>query len=1440
MLLLAIFFISFLIPAVQTSVANRITNKLNKTYNTKINIDKVKLQINGNIALNSIYIEDYKNDTLISIEKLNTTIVSLNNFINGKYTFGDISIENLYFNYKHYKGHHKTNLDEFIYKFKTEEKPTKQPFLISSSDITIKGSQFKFTNENLNTPEILNFKNLFINTTNFVVNGSTINTRINKLSFFENRGIYLNNLQSNFLFSKDKMSFENLKINSKHSVLKGDLNFNYAYKDLKHFTDKVNVTANFKDSQIALSEVKNYYKELGNTVFVKLNNANISGTLNNFKAKNIRVTSANDTKILGDMQFHNIFNKSPFVMESNYKQLTTTRADLIKILPNLLKRYLPKQIDSLGKFTITGKTVLSKTNLDATITANTKIGNLTSKITLNAINLPEKTTYKGLVTTSKFNLGKLLNKKSIGEISSNLLIHGKGFTLKTLNSFVKGKLTKFNFNAYDYNNIEVSGNIKDHIFDGKLKVNDSNLNLNFNGLIDYTNTQNNYNFTASIKKANLNYLNFTKDSISVFKGDVTINMKGQTIDDVVGLVAFNNTSYKNTKKTYFFKDFKISSTYKNQLRYINFNSPEIITGDIKGIFKFKHLLPLTENAFGNIFTNYKAYQFKDAQFIDFDLNIHDKIAEVFVPNLNLKGLTTLKGHIENDAKKFKLKLTSNGIKYNTNEINDLRLQIDNSNKVYNTQLSIKNADVGNYKISDMFLINQTKNDSLFIKTEFNGGLKNNDAYNLSLFYTINNEGKSVLGFKKSTFNFNKNKWSINKNRDSNHKIIFDRGFNNLDIKTIDITHLNEKISISGNIINQNQKHIEINFTQTNLDKITPSIKNFKLNGIVNGNAVIIQNEQGYFPESNITIDNLAVNNFNLGAFKANVVGQKTLTNFDINMSLKNSNSKSLSVIGNLNAATNNPNIDLEVDFDQFILNPLSPLGKDVITDITGKIDGNVRIKGNLSKPDIIGDLFLSNGGIKIPYLNVNYNFNEQSKIGLNKQTFYVNNLGFKDNDTQSKGLLSGQISHLNFSKWMLDLNITSNNLLVLNTTYNEDNPYYGTVFVSGDIFIKGPTEALVISSNTKTESGTTFVIPISETETVGASSYIHFITPDEKKAKLAGLDYTINNTAGLELEFNLDITNDAEIEIVLNKDTGHAMKGRGVGDILTQINTNGKFKMFGDFFIESGTYNFIYGGIIQKKFVVKPGGTLAWTGAPLKADMNITAIHKGITANPSILLDNPINQNIKTEVEIQLTGSLEQPKPFFNLNFPDVGSALNSQLQYRLGDNDTKEFQAISLLTTGNFRSDLTFRSQDAIGIFSDRIKTMVNELLSTNSDKIQFDFDYQFGENNPNFESEDRFIAGFTTKISDKILVNGNIGVPIGGVSESAVAGNVEIEVLLKEDRTLSIKFFNRERSIQTFGEQIGYTQGIGLSYNVEFDTAKELLHKIFKSKNKSQKKQN
>jgi hypothetical protein len=437
-----------------------------------------------------------------------------------------------------------------------------------------------------------------------------------------------------------------------------------------------------------------------------------------------------------------------------------------------------------------------------------------------------------------------------------------------------------------------------------------------------------------------------------------------------------------------------------------------------------------------------------------------------------------------------------------------------------------------------------------------------------------------------------------------------------------------------------------------------------------------------------------------------------------------------------------------------------------------------------------------------------------------------------DTHFDSKARLNGDISHINFSDWSLGLNIATNKLLVLNTKQDDEVLYFGTGFIGGTASIKGPTDQLVIKVDGQTREGTVFKIPLNDIESYGDNSYIHFLTREEKESKISGKEIVFEEIKGLELDFDLDVNEDAEVEIIIDPSTGHSIKGKGAGNLLVEINTNGKFNMWGDFLTFEGIYNFIYGGIIQKQFIVEPGGTITWEGDPLKAEINLKAIYK-TQANPSILLDNPINRSIPVDVEISLTGQLEQPDPTFDLKFPNVSSAINSELQYRLDDSESRELQALSVVTSGTFISEVNISQQALTGNLAERASAIVNSLFSDSEGKLKVGINYQSGQRTPELQTDDRLGLTLSTQVSDRILINGKVGVPIGGVSETVIAGDVQIDFLINDEGTLTAKMFNRENSIRNFGEEIGYTQGLGLSYSVDFDTFKELMEKIFIRRN-------
>ena len=260
---------------------------------------------------------------------------------------------------------------------------------------------------------------------------------------------------------------------------------------------------------------------------------------------------------------------------------------------------------------------------------------------------------------------------------------------------------------------------------------------------------------------------------------------------------------------------------------------------------------------------------------------------------------------------------------------------------------------------------------------------------------------------------------------------------------------------------------------------------------------------------------------------------------------------------------------------------------------------------------------------------------------------------------------------------------------------------------------------------------------------------------------------------GLTLNFDLSITQDAELELLFDSDTGSTLSGSGVGSILMEINTDGNFNVFGDFIALNGIYQFKNFGILEKEFRLEPGGTILWNGNPLNAQLNLQAIYEVPGgANPAILLENPgLNRKIPTDVKINLTGSIMQLEaPSFSIDFPNTSANVRNDLAYKLDDEERRQIQAISLLSQGVFISDLSLSAITAKALTNNlfqKASGVFESIFSGDEEKLKLGLNYLQGDRNSESIARTRDRLGLTlvTKVSDRLLVNGKLGVPFGGV---------------------------------------------------------------------------
>jgi len=1432
LLLLATAFTLTLTP-VQTWLGHWATDKLNRKLHTRIQVDRLSISLFGTLQLKGVMIRDHHQDTLICAKAIRTSILNWERLMKGKLFFAPIDADQLQLHIHRYRGERYANIDYFI-NCVDDGKPGSGRFRMFSRCIRVHDGRFRMIDDNRAKPLDVDFTHLNLKADDFQIKGPNIFAQIDALSFHDHRGVEVERLRADFVYTRQSIRLYKLRLKTSRSYLKGQAILRYHKGDFAQFNNKVKWEVDVDMGAVSSNDIRCFFKGMGRNLRF-LFRSKIQGTLNNFYCIDLSLKDNHNTRVVGDVNFRNLFNNSPgeFYMNGRFQRVSSTYGNLITLLPDILKNKLPGVVAKLGYFSLTGRTKLTKHFIDTDFYLSTLLGNLDANLHITHLNQIDKASYQGQLYFDQFHMGNFAQLSQVGRITAQLDVTGKGFKQAFLDTDFKGDIRQLEYKGYAYSQLRVDGGYQRSVFTGAVNSNDPNLRMDFNGSVDFNQKVKRYNFEAQIDYANLNRLRFVRDSIGVFKGHLNCLVDGTHLDDIVGQVQLSDASYQNSKDLYFFDRLDLQSNFDEQgERHIQIVSPDIVKGEVSGKFRFGEIQQLVENCLGSLYSNYSPNKVSPGQYINYDVQLFSKFVEIFYPPMTIAPQTVLRGKISSETQNFKMELRAPYLTLHQVHMDGLHVDIDNKKPEYTALIDMDSLQTPVYRSRDIHLLNTTARDTSFFAIKARGGKLGDDQFDLKLYHTIDLYRNNVVGFQNSNILFKGQDWQLTPSANARNRVVFDKKLREFNFESVVAAHGDQKISLYGMLSGRQNKDLELAFDQVDLQKITPDIKQLGLEGVVDGFAKIKQREGQYQPTALLAIDHLKVNQIDMGKLDLDIKGDDSLQHFDIDALLHNHNVDLFKAQGQLDLRGQQSVLGVDIDFDRFNLGILNPFGGDVIHKIRGFASGKARIEGPVGQLDYFGTLSIDGAGLQIPYLNTDYRFKDGSKVAISRNKFSIPPAEIFDTQFQTRGTLSGNITHKEFGDWALNLFVQSPRMLVLNTVDHEGAAYYGKAYINGEASITGPMNGLVVKMKASSEKGTDIKIPISEAQAAQQDSYIHFLTPDEKKKIVKKSSVIQRNYYGLELDFELDILENADIEVILNKETQHGMKGNGRGTLLFQINTLGKFEMTGDFQVYKGRYNFNYGNLISKTFEVKKFGSIVWEGDPMKATLNLEAVYK-TQANPAVLIDNAsFNRKVNVDVVIGVRGTLSNPEPDFNIQFPQVSSVLRSEIQTRLDDKDMRQTQALSLLSTGSFLSPEGLDQTQFANNLYERAGNLLKDLFQDQNGKMQLSLDYVQGDKSVNnsLQNAGRFGVTVTTQINERVTINGKVGVPVGGINESAIVGNVELLYRVNEDGTLNLRVFNRENDINYIGQGIGYTQGVGLTYEVDFNTFKELTNRIFK----------
>jgi len=467
-------------------------------------------------VIENLLVLDRQKDTILNTPKF---LVDINQ-ISIKKRIVDINtvqINNGSFYLKSYKDR-STNLDFIIDYFDSGTptvKPKKKPYKISFDRVILNNISFKYKNQRVDTVmKGVNFDDIYLTSFNGIfeklnTTDHILQADIKNLTFKEKSGFYLKNLTAFTTVDTNSIELKNLMLVTNKSRLSDYFQMRFdKYRDFRDYVNKVRMKANFKNSYLASRDVAYFAPELDQMNLEIEVDGRITGLVNNLKAKKLSVKAGKATYIKGDFIVKGLPNLKETFMDLKIEMAGTNKADLDEILTSTTgkkTKVIPVVIGKFGNINFNGSFTGFQNDFIAYGEFKTKLGRLVSDVNMK-IDKKGVPSYSGNVKAYDFNLGNLLDENDLGRISASLNVEGRGTEIKNLSEKLNGDIDYIDFNQYRYRNVKIDGTFDKKYFDGRLQINDKNVQLVFDGGVNLNPKLPVFNFKAQISNAKLKAL----------------------------------------------------------------------------------------------------------------------------------------------------------------------------------------------------------------------------------------------------------------------------------------------------------------------------------------------------------------------------------------------------------------------------------------------------------------------------------------------------------------------------------------------------------------------------------------------------------------------------------------------------------------------------------------------------------------------------------------------------------------------------------------------------------------------------------------------------------------------------------------------------------------------------------------------------------------------
>ncbi|HLN53465.1 MAG TPA: translocation/assembly module TamB domain-containing protein [Lentimicrobium sp.] len=1442
-------------PKVQTWLAQRTAAYISKEIGTRVSIGGLDISWFMDIELEQFKIEDKHDSILVYAPSLQ---IDINNFnIKRKIIdLNSIGIKRANINLKQYPGDSTFNYAFLADYFSGKPQTNSKPWLISVDKIKLDkcailySTGHKLIKRNINNSdfESIDFSHLYFTDIDFLADqisfyGDSIKLNIHNLAGNESSGFKLYQLMGALTIKPGILKVTGLKIKTPGSDIQTDISFKYkSTAALAHFIDSVKIDSKFNPSILDLNEIRYFAPEISGMSNLISFNGNVRGTISSLKAREFHFGFGNNSSFDGEINLDGLPDINETFIHLKVKKLTTEYYDLANIrLPGKKTIALPEELKNIGTIDIRGFFTGFIYDFVSSADFFTSIGKLETDLSLRTRG--KLLSYSGAFNLKEWDLGKTFNiSDKVGVVTINSSLNGEISNQKHNKVTLVALVQKAMLLKNEFNDISINGKLDKKKFTGDLAMRDELAYLNFNGMVDFSEDIPVMNFKAVLKNAYLTRLNLWKrDSTSRISTKMDLNFRGSNIDNLLGYLRFDSTSYHENEKDYFVNRIELTNeSINHQTKKLSLQS-DLLDASFYGAFSFGDFYHSVTNIISlylpslQLAGTAKQILAKD-QLFEYNIQIKNALplTEIFLPDFDLSSEASLYGSYNSAQNIIILNGMADAFSYKNIGFNKWYIRGKNSGASLHVQsgassiVMTKNDENAPQAASfENFVLKAfMEGDSIKYNLNWDDNIaQDKDVGEIAGYFSFTETPRIHSRFEKFNLTVNSRPWLALQEND----IIIDSSC--FKIPGIRIESRDQHLNLSGVVSEDPSDILKLNFDNLDISNadLLIHVKNVDFDGILNGSLSLRDLYKSQMIEAKVEVKDFAFNKERMGDAIIETTWDHSISALDI----------SADIIYQGNIGTHKPisargliytrkrpegNFDMDVKVLNYKLASLNPFLRGIASNVNGYASGQLELTGTFDKPQVKGELELKRAQMKIDYLNVTYSFAD--KVIADEGNIRAQNVTIYDS-LGNTGVMDFSLKHDNFRNIRLNLEIAANKMNALNTTFKHNNLFYGKAFGTGKVNISGSFKDVVIKIDAQSEQNTSVYIPINLAVDAEENNFIKFKSNAEGRS--VSQNTFIPKETGTDISMTLHVTPNANMQLFLPENIGN-IKGNGNGDLQIGVNRQGELSMYGDYALEEGSFMFTLGNVINRVFDIRSGSTIAFRGSPYEADIDLSAVYR-LRASLKGLSEDYSGTSVPVDCIIKLKNNLYKPDISFSINLPEANNELN-QLVFAEIDTTNQVImtqQIVSLLVlktfTFNRTPDIsTSVSSSSIEVLTDQLSNMLSQIIKD----VDIGVKYRTGD--ALLTDEEVEVALSTNLFNDRVSIDGNVGMYTQGTTEntSNIVGDVVVDVKITPDGRFRVKAFNKSNPFEMSALPYSpYKQGIGVYYRYEFDRFSDLFNR-------------